>query len=413
MRAHDPDEGRRAADQVDALQERLAALERLLGRQQEEIAQLRAALAGGEEPAGLILPASARSARGGTLGRPASRRTLLKLGGVAAAAGVAAVAADVARGTPSARAASVAWNTASTVSADGQTIVQPSSGAYTDVDLLQLKLGTGSPYFPLAPSGGTNLKAALAAYDTTSNNIGVYGSSSTGYGLFGVTDTGAGATGAGLSGSANSTGSGVVGTSQSGIGVQGNGGSGLGGSFTGGQAPLALGLAGAGGPPTSGAHVAGEIYADANGKLWVCNQSGSGSSAGWYPLSGVVYLSSPIRLLDTRPGQSAHQAPGAPIGSTATFQLQAANFTYQGQTIPSGAVALLGNILVAAPPAGGNLIFYPNGSPQPTASNIGFAPGVYTGNFTTAKVGNGNLINIFNQSTGATHVIFDCFAYVI
>jgi hypothetical protein len=402
---------------LDPVLQRLAALEAMLAGQQERLAQqeeeierLRAALESGDAQTELILPASMpRRMQRGLASRFTSRRSLLKIGGVAAAAGVVAAAADMVARPPTARAAGVQWATG-TVSADTETLVKPSSTSYPSNDILQIQLGTGSVYSP-AP-----LKAGITAYDTTGVNMGVYGSSSSGYGLVGVTDTGAGATGAGLKGGAASSGTGVLGNSGSGIGVQGNSSSGIGGSFSGGQAPLALGLAGAGGPPTTGAHVAGEIYADANGILWVCNRSGNFSTStppSYYRLSSVVMLTSPTRLLDTRPGQPALTDWGAPLSAQQTRALQVAGFTYNGQTIPSGVQAVLGTVTVLGPGGNGNLAIWPTGGPQPQGVAITFNAGAFLANFNIVGVGTGNQINIQNQCNGNTNLVYDAVGYII
>ncbi|HEV2238436.1 MAG TPA: hypothetical protein VGR57_17390, partial [Ktedonobacterales bacterium] len=223
----------------NATNERLAALEALLARQDErmarqdaEIERLRAAL-------GSTQPEAAPTVAEAPGGQP-SRRTLLKLGGAAAVAGVAAGAAALANHAYAAPASLTTWQT-TTVSVDAETIVKPSSSGYSPSDILQVQLGTGTVYEPLGTPSNA-IKAAVAAYDTTTNSIGVYGTSSTGFGLFGITNTGTGATGAGLNGTAITNGTGVSGNSGSGIGIQGNSVTGLGGTFTGGQAPIALGL---------------------------------------------------------------------------------------------------------------------------------------------------------------------------
>lgn len=406
----------------NALVERLEALEALLlgqqerlERQQAEIEHLRAALASGEPsgeaPTGLILPTSVSGrAQRGIARQLTSRRSLLKVGGVAAAAGLAVAAGDMVARTPTARAAGTQWQTG-TVNADTQTLVQQGGSWDNSNALLQLQLGSGAVSSP-AP-----LKAALAAYDTTSDNIGVYGSSSGGYGLFGATDTGAGAAGAGLKGSAASSGTGVLGESGSGIGVEGDSGSGIGGSFSGGQAPLALGLAKAGGPPTSGAHVAGEIYADANGVLWVCNASGDFSTSShpsFYRLSSLVMLTAPARLLDTRSGQPALTNWGAPLSAHQTRALTVAGVTYGGSTIPSGATAIIGNCTVLGPTSNGNLLIFPAGAPTPTAASLTFDhAGVYLANFNITGIGTGGQINIQNQSGGKTNLVYDAVGYIL
>ncbi len=416
----------------EQLTERLARLEQLLTRQQAhleaqaaEIAHLRAAIASAQDSGEDLVPTTVsvehvdhdehdahadQSNGAGRARRGTSRRTLLKFGGVAAAASVAAVATNVAgNNAPVAHAAGVAWQTG-TVSADTETIVQPSSSSYSANDMLQLKLGTGSVY------KASTLKTALAAYDTTSQNVGVYASSQNGVGVYGVTDTGTGGKGVALNGTANSTGIGVSGNSQSGFGIVGTSNTGIGGSFSGGQAPLLLGLSGSAGAPTTGTHAAGEIYADGNASLYVCNVPGAfgggGATPSFYRLSSVNLLSSPVRLFDTRAGQPAVTNLGRAIAPHETYALTVAG----GPTpIPANAVAVIGNITVLGPSAPGNLIFYPAGTSKPTTASLTYgSAGLYLANFTIAGVGSNGQVNINVDSDNAyVNMVFDCVGFIL
>src|SRR5260221_13659002 len=104
MGAQRSSDERQEVDEISAIRERLVALEQLLAGQQQQMAQqeaeierLRSALAGAQDTPALILPAATKRNQ---LAALASRRSLLKLGGVAAAAGGAAPAVSVARNGP-------------------------------------------------------------------------------------------------------------------------------------------------------------------------------------------------------------------------------------------------------------------------------------------------------------------------
>lgn len=328
----------------------------------------------------------------------ASRRAMLKWGGAAAAAGVAATAANLLHEAPTARAAGTAWATG-TVNADVETVVKPVSAAYADNDILQLQQGTGTPFQP------AQLKTALAAYDTTGSNIGVYGTSSGGTGLYGVTDTGTAAQGqAGLYAKAASTGTGVAGTSGSGIGVQGNSNTGIGGSFTGGQAPLALGLGAGAGAPISGTHVAGEIYADVNAALYVCLQSGTPgvwNRVAW-ARGQVSLLPAPIRVLDTRP----NLWPGYTY-----HDVQVTGISVSGISVPAGAAAMIGNVTVTETSGSGPLRLYPQGAPVPNTSSINYVSGQTIANGVTVGLSSSGKITIYVVNGGAK-VILDVAGYI-
>ena len=375
MSLQDSNETQGQQQPQDAIEQRLAALEQVLASQQERIAQqeqiiqeLRVAQGHAAEVAAprsdLILPPSAQ--KQARAAHP-SRRSLLKVGGVAAAAAAVGAAAAAAMRPQVASAAGTAWATG-TVNADVETLVKPSGSGYSASDILQLRLGTGTPFQPL--SGG--MKSALTAYDTTSQNVGVYGTSQTGYGLYGVTESGSGATGAGLNGSGRGTGTGVAGQSGSGIGVQGNSNSGLGGSFTGGQAPIALGAAGFAGPPTSGVHIQGELFVDSNGTIWVCQAAGDftvGPAPVFYPLSGIVLLPAPVRVVGgttSYKGLPGVQINGGDPGPTYTFSVDA--------KVPPYAKAMLGNATCHSMPGAGHLDLWPAGVARPLASTVNYVP---------------------------------------
>ncbi|HEX8036825.1 MAG TPA: hypothetical protein VF510_23405, partial [Ktedonobacterales bacterium] len=203
-------------------------------------------------------------------------------------------------------------------------------------------------------------------------------------------------------------GTGVAGTSGSGIGVQGNSNTGIGGSFTGGQAPLALGL-GAAGAPTSGTHIAGEIYADASATLYVCVQGGTPGvwkKIAWAgSLNGgqVSLLPGPIRVLDTRPTL---------WGANTTHDVQVAGVSVGGISVPSGAIAMIGNVTVTETTGSGHLRLYPQGAPLPNTSSINYVAGQSIANGVTVGLSSSGKISIY-VSNGGAKVILDVAGYII
>jgi hypothetical protein len=110
----------------------------------------------------------------------------------------------------------------------------------------------------------------------TGQPFGVRGTSS-GLGSYAVKGEGAmGATGV-FGHSQNAAGSvsvpGVEGSSNTGPGVSGHGR--IGGSFSGTAAPLRLAPAATAGPPTADYHLAGELYVDSQGQLYLCTAPGT------------------------------------------------------------------------------------------------------------------------------------------
>ncbi len=99
---------------------------------------------------------------------------------------------------------------------------------------------------------------------------------------------------------------------------------------------------------------------------------------GYYapPGAGGLYflpLPRPLRLLDTRPGFSACQAPGTPLTS-GTQKTWLGVMTCSGITIPTEAQALVGNATTTNTLATGYLTLYPAGTAVPTVSTSNFVP---------------------------------------
>jgi hypothetical protein len=120
-------------------------------------------------------------------------------------------------------------------------------------------------------------------------------------------------------------------------------------------------------------------------------------------------LPSPVRLLDTRPGQIGCDAPGAPIpGGTSRTQL-AAGRTCNGVTIPANAKALTGNITTVQS-GGGFLTLYPGDATQPLVANSNYGPNEILNNVFTVGLGAGDgAFKIF--VTSDTHVVVDVTGY--
>jgi hypothetical protein len=414
----------RLAAQRAELEGRLASQEAQLAAQQEEIARLRAQQA---EASGspLTLPArlhglGASDAGGerpeGATGRSSSRRGLLKLGGAAAAAGVAAGLVGRAQAAH-----------AAPVPTGGNFILGQSNDANVTTSL---GATIGSQPSPLLD---------VKAYSSTT---GIHGFAD---GFGGVAVRGDGVNGAiGVLGSSDSQ-NGVQAYSTDSDALFASGGR-YGAALAGGAAPLYLGTQSFAGAPNSGQHNAGEMLIDLNGNMWICVH-GNGSDAGeWrrvsapqvgYAGGALNLLPVPIRLLDTRANVSdAYTHPGAPVGYQQTLSFPAANLTYLGQTIPYGATAVFGLLTAAldTPSAvncgdGSSAICWATGTKRPVAVNVLYNPqdlkGAYTANFTVVAIGapNGSgqgQVSLYSQPINiqptpqvAVDYLFDCFGFVM
>ena len=121
-------------------------------------------------------------------------------------------------------------------------------------------------------------------------------------------------------------------------------------------------------------------------------------------------LSTPIRLLDTRPGATGIVQPGTPLTANAPLLLPG-RFTSGAITIPTTAQAIVGNATVdntIGAPAGFATL-YPSGGTLPLASNLNFVPGTTRPNAFTVALGADGKFNLLSNTGG--HFIIDVTGY--
>jgi hypothetical protein len=127
---------------------------------------------------------------------------------------------------------------------------------------------------------------------------------------------------------------------------------------------------------------------------------------------GLLYnaLPTPIRLLDTRPGQIGCDAPGVPLGNDATLT-ETAHRTCFGVTIPNSAKAVVGNATVVNFISTGFhwITLYPFGAAQPTASNLNFHENHIVPNAFVVGLSNDGKFNIYSHAS--THFVVDLGGY--
>ncbi len=111
---------------------------------------------------------------------------------------------------------------------------------------------------------------------------------------------------------------------------------------------------------------------------------------------------SPARVLDTRTGTGA---PQAPIGPASSIDVQVG-----GQLgVDAKADSVVMNVTVTDPTGTGFITVWPTGTTMPTASNLNFVPGQTVPNLVIAKLGKGK-VSIYN-SGGASQVLADVLGY--
>jgi hypothetical protein len=126
--------------------------------------------------------------------------------------------------------------------------------------------------------------------------------------------------------------------------------------------------------------------------------------------AGLQYfpLAAPVRLLDTRPGAPACDAPGAPLAA-GVARSEAARIACTG--IPASAQAVVGNATVVnnTGAAGGFVTLYPAGASRPNVSNLNYTTGQVVPNAFTVGLGSTGAFNVYAQT--GVHFIVDVTGY--
>ena len=126
--------------------------------------------------------------------------------------------------------------------------------------------------------------------------------------------------------------------------------------------------------------------------------------------SGLYFhpLPKPIRLLETRQGQPGCITTNAPLLAN-SIRTQTGIITCDGVSIPSDALALVGNATTVDPATGGYLTLYPANATQPFVSSSNFVAGqIMNAPFTVGLSPSGDF-KIFTTST--TQLVIDITGY--
>lgn len=130
------------------------------------------------------------------------------------------------------------------------------------------------------------------------------------------------------------------------------------------------------------------------------------------PGSGGLYyhpLPRPVRLMDTRPGQSACDMPGVPLQAQTPYAKNAWG-TCNGMTIPSTARAISGNFTVINQSNNfGFGITYPSGVPTPQTYSVNYNPNRVTNGSIITGLNSSGQFTLFTFST--VHAVFDVTGY--
>ena len=122
--------------------------------------------------------------------------------------------------------------------------------------------------------------------------------------------------------------------------------------------------------------------------------------------SGFVPVS-PTRLLDTRKGTGTNGST-TPVPATGTLNLKVEG---NGPIPPTGVTAVVLNVTVTRPTAGGYITVYPGGSNRPAVSNLNFSAGETVPNLVIVPVGSDGTVTLANESGGTVHLVADVSGY--
>ena len=153
---------------------------------------------------------------------------------------------------------------------------------------------------------------------------------------------------------------------------------------------------------------AGDPYANASGgwstKIHEIVVGGAG--AGYFPLI-------PIRILDSRSSSLAPRGFSGALAVNTPRTFQVTGVTINGETVPTGAVAITGNLTVTGQTAAGYVSLTPTPTANPTSSTLNFPVGDNrANNVTIALAPNGSLAVIYKAASGThTHVLLDVTGY--
>ncbi len=147
-----------------------------------------------------------------------------------------------------------------------------------------------------------------------------------------------------------------------------------------------------------------------DGKVDLYNGSGGkvqliADVSGWFvdgaPVTGGLWPLTPARVLDTRSGTGGVSGP---VGAGQTVKLGVLG---AGGVPGSGVEAVVLNVTVTQPTAGGYVTVYPDGVSRPSASNLNFAAGQTIPNLVIAPVGPDGKVDLYNGSGGKVQLIAD------
>ncbi len=382
---------------TDDLRLELDELRRLVAAQQDQIAELRRAVAH-RQPA---VDADQADREGtGEDDAPVARRHLLRRAGtMAAGAAVGGVALALADQTPAA---------AATVTGSGNPGV----------------IASGVGGYGLQASTNTNGSAGVHAMASMTNDAAIFAERTSG-------------TGATVQITNQISGSALAVTAYGGNPVAmfqdtfptANGAATIYCSSSGGTAAqldgrIPLGLTPAGLSPIggrAGSYYQGHIVEDTNGDLWLCVADGAPGT--WRKLGGPAtagqlhVLAQSVRVYDSRPGNPPLSGTKTPITGAADRTVGTKNGVAGGVTVPAvadGAIAAMVNLTIVNTSASGFLGLYKTGVAWPGNSNINWgATGTVLANMAIVALDSLGRFNVKCSGGSSTDFLVDVIGYYL
>lgn len=342
---------------------------------------------------------------------PASRRSMLSKGAIAAAVGATAGLLASSRGMAANGSTMIVGSIetgTNTTGLDGGTSFRVTNGNSTTGG----GLGGGGASIFGTQSGTTNGDYGVRGRHTGSQGVGVFGDA-TGSGGRGVWGRSTGSQGFGVYGEQTGStvsGVGVYGIAELGVGVVGKGSS-VGVRGEGGSSDLLadqsgkvlLGKAASPTPAPSATGAVGTIARDGDGNLWYCYAANLWMKVAGAAVAGAFHAIAPARVYDSRTG---FEPAGVVKGKLNPGENRVVDCTFNASGVPLGAKAVVFNLTAANTTGRGFLAAYPDGSPEPATSSINYTPGVNIANSTTSGCGPDAKIRVLcGGSTGADFIV--------
>jgi hypothetical protein len=148
----------------------------------------------------------------------------------------------------------------------------------------------------------------------------------------------------------------------------------------------------------------GSMNVDPNGVLY------SRRFGGWYGIPCMQFLPAPVRILDARTGASSGLVNRGALGPNEVYPLQIGGLA----GIPTNCQGVFGNLTVLGPSGNGNISVYPDGASAGSTASMTFLTGNFLANHITSGVSSStHKIDIQNQSSGVTPMVFDAVGFLI